>query len=585
MTLRLAKYLPVLDWGRRYDRDALSNDLIAAVIVTIMLIPQSLAYALLAGLPPEAGIYASIVPIVLYAIFGTSRALAVGPVAVVSLMTAAAVGQVAEAGTMGYAVAALTLAFLSGALLLTMGIFRLGFLANFLSHPVIAGFITASGILIASSQLKHILGVSGGGDTLIEVIESLVTHLGQTNLITLTIGVAATAFLFWVRKGLKPRLRAMGLGPRMADVLTKAGPVAAVFVTTLLTWGLGLSEMGVSVVGSVPQSLPPLTLPSFSPEMLKQLLVPALLISVIGFVESISVAQTLAAKKRQRIDPDQELIGLGAANLGAAFTGGYPVTGGFARSVVNFDAGAETPAAGAFTAMGLAIAAVALTPLVYFLPKATLAATIIVAVLSLVDFSILGKTWKYSRADFFAVAATILLTLGFGVETGVSAGVILSIALHLYKTSKPHVAEVGLVPGTQHFRNIKRHKVETDPKILTLRVDESLYFVNARFLEDLVQDRIAQDCPIKHVVLMCTAVNAIDFSALESLEAINTRLKDLGIGLHLSEVKGPVMDRLRKTHFLDELNGRVFQSQFDAWRSLTGAPRPFPAANATTEAA
>ncbi|PTX04975.1 SulP family inorganic anion transporter [Pararhodobacter aggregans] len=577
MSFRLAKYVPVLDWGRRYDRDALSNDLIAAVIVTIMLIPQSLAYALLAGLPPEAGIYASIVPIVLYAIFGTSRALAVGPVAVVSLMTAAAVGQVAEAGTMGYALAALTLAFLSGAILLAMGVFRLGFLANFLSHPVIAGFITASGILIAASQLKHVLGIGGGGDTLIEVLESLVSHLGQTNPITLAIGISATAFLFWVRKGLKPRLRALGLGPRMADVLTKAGPVAAVLVTTLLTWGLGLTDRGVSVVGEVPQSLPPLTLPSFSPELLKQLLVPAILISVIGFVESISVAQTLAAKKRQRIDPDQELIGLGAANLGAAFTGGYPVTGGFARSVVNFDAGAETPAAGAFTAVGLAIAAVALTPLVYFLPKATLAATIIVAVLSLVDFSILGKTWKYSRADFFAVAATILLTLGFGVETGVSAGVILSIGLHLYKTSRPHVAEVGLVPGTQHFRNINRHKVETDPKILSLRVDESLYFVNARFLEDLVQDRIAQDCPIRHVVLMCTAVNAIDYSALESLEAINTRLKDLGIGFHLSEVKGPVMDRLHKTHFLDDLNGRVFQSQYDAWRSLTGAPRPVPA--------
>ena len=478
---------------------------------------------------------------------------------------------------MGYALAALTLAFLSGAILLAMGVFRLGFLANFLSHPVIAGFITASGILIAASQLKHVLGISGGGDTLIEVVESLVSHLGQTNLITLAIGLSATAFLFWVRKGLKPRLRALGLGPRMADVLTKAGPVAAVLVTTLLTWGLGLAEQGVAVVGEVPQSLPPLTLPSFSPDLLKQLLVPAILISVIGFVESISVAQTLAAKKRQRIDPDQELIGLGAANLGAAFTGGYPVTGGFARSVVNFDAGAETPAAGAFTAVGLAIAAVALTPLVYFLPKATLAATIIVAVLSLVDFSILGKTWKYSRADFFAVAATILLTLGFGVETGVSAGVILSIGLHLYKTSRPHVAEVGLVPGTQHFRNINRHKVETDPKILSLRVDESLYFVNARFLEDLVQDRIAQDCPIRHVVLMCTAVNAIDYSALESLEAINTRLKDLGIGFHLSEVKGPVMDRLHKTHFLDELNGRVFQSQYDAWRSLTGAPRPVPA--------
>ena len=577
MSFRLTKYVPVFDWGRSYNREALSNDMIAAVIVTIMLIPQSLAYALLAGLPPEAGIYASIVPIIFYAIFGTSRALAVGPVAVVSLMTAAAIGQIAETGTMGYALAALTLAFLSGAILLVMGVFRLGFLANFLSHPVIAGFITASGILIAASQLKHILGVSAEGHSLVEVVWTLLQHLGDTNAITLVIGVSATAFLFWVRKGLKPRLRALGLGPRMADIATKAGPVAAVVVTTLATWAFGLDGHGVAVVGEVPQSLPPLTMPSFDPDLLRQLLVPALLISIIGFVESISVAQTLAAKKRQRIDPDQELIGLGAANIGAAFTGGYPVTGGFARSVVNFDAGAETPAAGAYTAVGLAIAAVALTPLVYFLPKATLAATIIVAVLSLVDFSILRKTWGYSRADFFAVAATILLTLGFGVETGVSAGVILSIGLHLYKTSRPHVAEVGLVPGTQHFRNVLRHKVETDDTILTLRVDESLYFVNARFLEDLIQNRTAAGSPVKHVVLMCSAVNEIDYSALESLEAINRRLGDLGIGLHLSEVKGPVMDRLRKSHFLDDMHGRIFQAQYDAWRDLT-AKRPAPGA-------
>jgi SulP family sulfate permease len=564
--MRLTRYLPILTWGRSYSRGDLSNDLIAAVIVTIMLIPQSLAYALLAGLPPEAGIYASIAPILLYAIFGTSRALAVGPVAVISLMTAAAIGQIAEQGTMGYALAALTLAFLSGVMLVAMGLFRLGFLANFLSHPVIAGFITASGILIAASQISHILGIPGGGHTLIEVVDSLFSNIGQTNLVTLAIGVTATAFLFWVRKGLKPLLRKAGLGPRLADVLTKAGPVAAVVATTVLTWGAGLD---VAVVGTVPQSLPPFTLPSFNPDLLRQLLVPALLISVIGFVESVSVAQTLAAKKRQRIDPDQELIGLGAANIGAGLTGGYPVTGGFARSVVNFDAGAATPAAGAFTAAGLAIAAIALTPLVYFLPKATLAATIIVAVLSLVDFSILKKTWTYSRADFLAVAGTILLTLGFGVETGVSAGVILSIALHLYKTSRPHVAEVGLVPGTQHFRNILRHSVETDPRVLTLRVDESLYFVNARFLEDLVLERLAQGGDLKHVVLMCSAVNEIDFSALESLESINRRLKDAGIGLNLSEVKGPVMDRLRTTHFLDEMNGQVFQSQYDAWRHLT----------------
>ena len=572
MMQRFARYLPVLDWGRTYSREVLSNDLIAAVIVTIMLIPQSLAYALLAGLPPEAGIYASIVPIILYAMFGTSRALAVGPVAVVSLMTAVAVGQVAEQGTMGYAAAALSLALLSGGILLVMGLFRLGFLANFLSHPVIAGFITASGVLIAASQIKHILGVSAEGHTLIEIVLSIMRHLGEIDIITLVIGGAATAFLFWVRRGLKPALRNLGLSPRLADVATKAGPVAAVVVTTLAVWAFGLADRGVKIVGDVPQSLPPLTLPALSPDLLGALFVPALLISIIGFVESISVAQTLAAKKRQRIDPNQELIGLGAANLGAAFTGGYPVTGGFARSVVNFDAGAETPAAGAFTALGLAIAAVALTPLVYFLPTATLAATIVVAVLSLVDFSILKKTWAYSKADFYAVSATILLTLGFGVEAGVSAGVLLSIGLHLYKTSRPHVAEVGLVPGTQHFRNINRHRVETDEGLLTLRVDESLYFVNAHFLEELILNRVAGNDALRHIVLMCSAVNEIDFSALERLEAINKRLGELGIGLHLSEVKGPVMDRLKTTHFLDELNGQVFLSQYDAWRALVTDP-------------
>lgn len=568
----IARYFPILEWGRRYDRNALTNDLVAAVIVTIMLIPQSLAYALLAGLPPEAGIYASIAPIILYAIFGTSRALAVGPVAVVSLLTASAVGQVAEQGTAGYAIAALTLAFLSGGFLVVLGVFRLGFLANFLSHPVIAGFITASGILIATSQLKHILGVSAHGHTLPEMLGSIWTHLNQINAITLVIGLLAIAFLFWVRGNLKPALHRLGLPPLLVDLLSKAGPVAVVVVTTLAVWAFGLEEFGVKIVGDVPQSLPPLTLPGFSPDLLSALLVPAILISIIGFVESVSVAQTLAAKKRQRIDPDQELIGLGVANLGSAVTGGFPVTGGFSRSVVNFDAGAETPAAGAFTAIGLAVAAVALTPLVYFLPKATLAATIIVAVLSLVDLSILKKTWGYSRADFTAVAVTILLTLGLGVEVGVASGVAISVLLHLFKSSRPHVAEVGLVPGTQHFRNIHRHKVMTDPALVTLRVDESLYFANARFLEDLIQKRVTEGCAVRHVVLMFSAVNDVDYSALESLEAINHRLKDMGVGLHLSEVKGPVMDRLERGHFLRDLNGQVYLSQFDAWKAQAQSP-------------
>ena len=564
----LARYVPVLDWGRRYDRAAATSDLVAAAIVTIMLIPQSLAYALLAGLPAEMGLYASILPLVAYAIFGTSRALAVGPVAVVSLLTAAAVGNLALPGTSDYIVAAIALAFLSGVMLVAMGLFRLGFVANFLSHPVIAGFITASGIIIAVSQLKHILGIEASGHSLVHILETLFAHIGDTNPITLALGAGATVFLFWVRKGLKPLLLRLGTPKGLADVLTKAGPVAAVAVTTALAWGFDLGAQGVKLVGEVPTGLPPLTIPSFDLKLWGQLAGSAFIISIIGFVESISVAQTLAAKKRQRIQPDQELVGLGASNIASALSGGFPVTGGFSRSVVNFDAGAETPAAGLFTAVGITLAALFLTPLLYFLPQATLAATIIVAVLSLVDFSILKRTWSYSKADFTAVAATILVTLGFGVELGVSTGVGLSILLFLYKTSRPHIAEVGLVPGTEHFRNVKRHEVRVHPEVMTLRLDENLYFANARYIEDFVLDKLDRGCPVKHVVLMCSAVNVIDLSALESLEAINRRLDDMGIKLHLSEVKGPVMDRLKTTHFLDALTGDVFLCQYGAMQTL-----------------
>lgn len=568
--MSFSRYLPILTWARDYNRETATADGVAAIIVTIMLIPQSLAYALLAGLPAEMGLYASILPLVAYAIFGTSRALAVGPVAVVSLMTAAAVGNLGLSDPRLIAMAAVTLAFISGVMLLAMGAFRLGFLANFLSHPVIAGFITASGVLIAASQLKHLFGIDMHGHTLVELAQTMWAHLAETNTITLILGFSALSFLFWVRKGLKPLLLNAGLPPKLAEVLAKAGPVAAVVVTTLVTWVFGLDAWGVKIVGDVPTGLPPFTLPSFSFELWSQLGLSALLITIIGFVESVSVAQTLAAKRRQRIDPDQELIGLGASNVASAVSGGFPVTGGFSRSVVNFDAGAATPAAGAFTAIGIALATLLFTPLLVFLPKATLAATIIVAVLSLVDFSILPKAWSYSKVDFSAVAATIVLTLGFGVEIGVSAGVLLSIALHLYKTSRPHVAEVGLVPNTQHFRNILRHDVETHDHLVTLRVDESLYFANARFLEDYVLNRVTCDQPLKHVVLMFTAVNEVDMSALETLEELNRRLGEMGIAMHLSEVKGPVMDRLKRSHFLDELTGQVYLAQFDAWESLKG---------------
>lgn len=566
----LRRIFPCSEWLASYNKHVLTNDVVAAIIVTIMLIPQSLAYALLAGLPAEVGLYASILPLVAYAVFGTSRTLAVGPVAVVSLMTAAAVGNLSLASSSEYLIAAIVLAFLSGVILILMGVFRLGMFANFLSHPVISGFITASGLIIAASQLKHILGVQASGHNLYELLVALGQQISQTNTPTMVIGLCALAFLVWVRKHLKPLLVKLGLAPRPADLIAKAGPVLAVVATTAVTYAFGLDQQGVKVVGEVPSGLPSLVLPTFDMPLWRELFVSALLISIVGFVESVSVAQTLAAKRRQRISPNQELIGLGASNVASAVSGGFPVTGGFSRSVVNFDAGAETPAAGVFTAVGIALATLFLTPLIHFLPKATLAATIIVAVLSLVDIKSIKETWAYSQSDFVSMAATIVITLMFGVELGIVAGVGLSILLFLYRTSSPHSAIVGRVPGKEHFRNVERYDVEVDSEILTLRVDESLYFANARYLEDRVHDLISQYRNVKHFIMMCPAVNLIDASALESLEAINLRLKDSGVTFHFSEIKGPVMDRLKHTHLMHELTGEVFLSQYDAWRTLHG---------------
>ena len=566
--------LTILDWARGYKGSAVVDDSVAAAIVTVMVIPQSLAYALLAGLPPEVGLYAGMVPPILYALFGTSGALAVGPVAVVSLMTAATVGEFAKAGSAAYLDVALALALLSGVMLSLMGILRLGFLANFLSHPVISGFVTASGLLIAASQFKTLMGVGGGGHTLPEMLQSLWQEASHTHRLTLISGLATVAFLFWVRQGLKPLLVRMGLSPRAADLGAKMGPVAAIIVTTALSAGFDWASQGVKVVGSIPQGLPPLTAPSWNPELWQQLLLPALLISIVGFVESVSVGQTLAARRRQRIEPNQELVALGAANVGTAFTGGYPVSGGFSRSVVNFDAGARTPGAGLMTGLGLLLAALLLTPWLVALPLATLAATIVVAVLALVDLGTIGRTWRYSRADFAALMATLLATLAVGVEIGLVLGVMVSLLMYLARTSQPHIAEVGLVPGTEHFRNVLRHQVVTHPTVLSLRVDESLYFANARALEDRINEAVAQRPELQHVVLQCSAINDVDASALESLESISHRLRDAGIRLHLSEVKGPVMDRLQRSEWIGHLSGQVFLTHFQAVQAVTQADAP-----------
>ncbi len=569
---RFRSLFPILQWAPDYNRSQGVNDAIAAVIVTIMLIPQSLAYAMLAGLPPQVGLYASILPLIAYTIFGTSRTLAVGPVAVASLMSAAAVGQVASAGSTDFLQAAIVLAFLSGLFLLAMSVFKLGFFANFLSHPVISGFITASGLLIATSQVKHIFGITAEGENLVQIVPSLLQHMGDVNVITAAIGVIATGFLFWVRKALKPILLRMGMGKRAADIAVKTGPVLAIVASVLAVRGFDLAAQGVKIVGEIPSGLPPFALPHFDLGLWQSLALPALLISLVGFVESVSVGQTLAAKRRQRIDANQELTALGAANIASAFSGGYAVTGGFARSVVNFDAGAETQMAGVMTAIGLLAATLLLTPMFYFLPNAVLAATIIVAVLSLIDLPSLHRVWRYSKADFAAMAVTIAAVLGIGVEAGIMAGVALSLTLYLWRTSRPHIAVVGLLPGTEHFRNVERYDVITDPSLLSIRVDGSLYFANAKGLEDTIYDKIAANPALKNVVLMCSAVNTIDASALESIEAIDHRLASAGVGFHLSEVKGPVMDRLKKSDFLQHFKGKIYLSQFEAAKDLSPLP-------------
>lgn len=565
----LKRYLPILTWLPHYHKRLLGADLLAGLIVTVMVIPQSLAYALLAGLPAVVGLYASILPQLLYTLFGTSKALAVGPVAIIALMTGAALSSVATPGSDAYLQAALVLSLLSGVILVVMGALKMGFFSNFLSHPVISGFLTASGILIAASQLGSLLGISSSGFTLIERLMTLAPHLSAVNPYTLAIGSGTLIFLVALRRFGKQGLCALGLPSAVADLIAKAGPVFAVAATTLATWHWQLAEVGVEVVGTIPSGLPALSFPWGDTTLWRALLIPALLISLVGFVESVSMGQMLAAKGRQRISPNQELIGLGAANLAAGVTSGMPVTGGLSRTVINYDAGAQTPAAGAFAALGIALVTMSFTGWLYYLPIATLAATITVSILTLVDIPTLRQTWRYSRSDFAAMAVTILLTLVEGIEAGIIGGVALSVALFLYRTSRPHSALVGRVPDTEHFRNIERHDVETASKAALLRIDESLYFANARYLEDTVYNLVASRPELEHVVLICSAVNLIDASALESLDAINARLKDSNVKLHLAEVKGPVMDHLKRSDFLESLTGRVFLSTYAAWREFS----------------
>lgn len=544
----------------------------AGLIVAVVLIPQGMAYAMLAGLPPQVGLYASILPLVLYGALGTSRALAVGPVAIVSLLVATGIGPIAAQGSGDYWMAALVLALMVGLIQLLMGIVRLGFLVNFLSHAVIVGFTNAAALIIGASQLKHILGVSvPSADSFGATLYSLVQAAGDTHPLTLMVGAGSTALLWGFSRVLPPLLSRRGVSHPWIGPITRSGPLVVVVGSILLVGGLGLhAPHGVAVVGDIPQGLPPLSVPSWDLGLWQALWPTALAISFVGFMESIAVAKALASKRRQHIDPNQELVALGIANLGAAFTGGYPVTGGVSRSMVNFSSGANTGLASMITAGLIALVALFFTPLLYNLPLATLAAVILVAVLNLLDLKALHHLWRVSRLDGVTVVVTFLAVLGLGVEIGILVGLGASIAFYLWRTSHPHIAEVGRISGTEHFRNIRRHPVQTCEGVLVIRIDESLYFANTKFLEDYLLRAVADHPTAQALVIICSGINHIDGSALETLETLVNGLQEAGVNTYLSEVKGPVMDQLERAGFVGHLGGRdrIFLTTHQAIQAL-----------------
>jgi SulP family sulfate permease len=571
----LPDWFPVLRWARGYGRGAFGADLTAAAVVTLLLIPQSLAYALLAGLPAVTGLYASMLPLVVYALMGTSPVLAAGPAALRSIMSLAAVGAVATVGSPDFIAASLLLAVLVGGLLLLMGALRMGFIAGFLSAPVLSGFVTASGLLIAMSQVPHVLGMELRGSNLWVFLKGLWQQAGAMHPLTLGVGLAAMLALWASKRWLKAALLRLGLPLGGADLVAKAAPLLIIVIAIVLTQALGLNGQGLAVVGSVPGGLPPFTLGAVvgvAPATLQALLLPALLIAMLTFVEQISIAQAFAAKRRERVDSDAEMRAMGAANLAAGLSGGHAVGASFSRSAVMHEGGARTPAAGLLTALLLGTVALFFKPWLHQLPLAVLAATILMALGSLLDFGSFARTWRYSRADFAAQALTFGVTLLVDLVSGLTVGVIASLTLYIWRSSRPHIAVVGNVPGTEHYRNVLRHEVITHPHILSLRVDENLFFANTRFLEDRVNAEVTGRPELRHVVLQCTAINTIDTSALESLLGINQHLKDAGVKLHLSEVKGPVMDRLQRSELLQRLTGQVFMTQHQAVAALAEAP-------------
>ncbi len=558
------------DWLRGYNGGLFTDDLVAAIIVTILLVPQSLAYALLAGLPPQVGIYVSIFPLLAYAAFGSSRYLNVGPTAVISLMTAAAIATLPEGTRL---ISAAALAVMTGGILLVAGLLKAGFVMNFVSRPVVSAYITGAALLIIFSQLKHIFGITASGNTVFALLSDIWANLPNTNLAALEIGVAAIVILWAIKKYFAYALIKLHVKSRTAKLIGRMAPIVIVAIFIGISAAFNLTDRyDVRVVGTIPAGLPPFNFPMLTLPKFEALLIPAIVIAIVAFVDSTSTAQELAARARGRIDSNKELLGLGASNIVAGLSGGYPINGSMSRSAVNFSAGGQTQVVGLLVAAFMALTAVFLTPVLKALPLAVLAALIIVACFGLLDFKSLWRTWIYSRADGITALATFFAVLLLGVQWGVLAGVVLAMALHISSTLQPHMPLVGRFPGTEHYRDADRFNVETNDIVKTLRIDESLYYANARYLEDKVARVVADSPEMTDLVLMCTAVNRIDASALSSLEEINKRLRSASINLHFSDMQSRVKERLFRSNFLDRLSGQIFLSQHEAMEELEPDP-------------
>ncbi len=544
--MNFKQFLPILEWLPKYNNDLLKGDLTAGITVGVMLIPQGMAYAMLAGLPPIYGLYASTIPLIIYALLGTSRQLAVGPVAMVSLLTAAGVGALADGGTETYIALAIALAFFVGMIQFLLGAFRLGFLVNFLSHPVISGFTSAAALIIGLSQLKHLLGINiPRSHHVHEIVLNAIENFGSINWFTFGIGAVGIALILFVKK------------------INRAipGPLLAVVFGILAVWGLGLYEQGVKIVGEVPEGLPSFILPSVNAETISALLPTALAIALVSFMESIAVAKAIQAKhKNYKVIPNQELIALGLANIGGSLFQSYPTTGGFSRTAVNDQAGAKTGLAAIISAVLIVLTLLFLTPLFYYLPQTILASVIMVAVFGLIDFKEPIHLWKANRTDFWMLIVTFIATLTLGIEQGIGIGVILSLAMVIFRTTRPHVAELGKVPGTNYYRNVDRFRtVEDRPDLLILRFDAQLYFANINYFKETIEDLVAKKGEaLKTVILNAESINSMDSSAVHAVEEIVEELREQGIKVMFSGVKGPVRDAMKKGHLTEEIGEECF---------------------------